>query len=225
MFYIAIYLPLEMIEKYLHTEDVTNIVYERVDEPAMSNYELLEGLRCWDNEAISYIYYNYYSRIEEYVLKNRGNTEDVKDVFHEAVLVLNKKLNQEKLELEKDLYYYFFGVCRRIWLNKLKEKSREESYDDSNYLKGMNGVEGSDIFIDISTDAEKEKLLKYHLSKLDKDNRKIIELRFDKVPYKKIAEIMNFKSEQQARDKKHYSVELLTKSIKSDRRFSELIEN
>lgn len=212
------------MEKIFHIEDVANIQYQSIGCSPLSNYELIEGLRCWDNKTVDYIYYNYFPRINEYIHKNKGSSEDTSDVFHTALLVLNKKLNRELLELEKDFYYYFFGVCRRIWLNKLKEKRREVSYDDYCNLEGREGLEDTTLLVFATDDAEKMELLKHHIKKLDEDSQRIIELRLDNVPYKKIVEIMGFKSEQQARDKKHYSVDLLTKSIKNDRRFKELIE-
>lgn len=212
------------MESMLHIEATEDVGYKYIEYPSLSNHELIEGLRCWDKVIVNYIYYNYYPVIEEYVFQNKGNEEDMKDLFHDALLILNKKLNEQTLELRKDFYCYFFGVCRRIWLNNLKEKSYHVHNDNYDYFQDKEVVKDYEPCIYDTDNVEKEKLLRYHLNKLDKESQQIIALRFANVPYKQIADEMKLGSEQKARSKKHYCIGLLTKSIKSDRRFKELME-
>jgi RNA polymerase sigma factor (sigma-70 family) len=192
--------------------------------PTPDNRELLEGLRCWNKETLRYIYINYYPRIEEYVLKNKGITEDAKDLYHDTLLNLYDNLNKIQIELRNDFYYFFFVVCRRAWLNKLKEKSKEVFYDDVDFKQNNIVAEESDPCIYSTDYAEKKKLLRYHLNKLDLESQRIIDLRLANVPYKQIAEDMKLGSEQKARSRNHYCIQLLLGSIKRDRKYKELIE-
>jgi RNA polymerase sigma factor (sigma-70 family) len=188
----------------------------------LSNDEIAEGICSWDTRVLKFLFDNYYNKIEDFVLRNKGNTHDMKDLFHDVILILNEKLNEKPLELKNDFYFYFFSVCRYTWLNHLRSKKKEVLYDDRSFITLMEDVETIVPCLYDNDTEEKEKLYTDHFNRIDSKSRKLLQLRFSPASYRRIAEEMNYKSERQARNKKQHCVKLLIESIKTDKRFNEL---
>jgi RNA polymerase sigma factor (sigma-70 family) len=211
-----------LVTEVLNVKDLVLARAADIQSDAPTNYELIEGLRCWDKTIVGYIYSNYYIKIEDYLCKNKGWPEDAKDLFQDVLIILNQKFNDKIPELRSNFYFFFFTVCRRTWLNRLRRKKKEILFDDRTFIDVMEGIEELvPCLYDVDTE-EKEKLFADHFNRLDCECKKILQLRFTNAPYKRIAEEMNYENEQQARNKKHYCVSQLVKSIKSDKRFDEL---
>ena len=85
---------------------------------------LLKGLARNDRKAIEAIYKENYNVIQALVLKNNGTTDDAKDIFQEAMIVLFEKVRSGSLELNCQIKTYLYSVCRRLWLKKLMHQSR-----------------------------------------------------------------------------------------------------
>jgi RNA polymerase sigma factor (sigma-70 family) len=85
---------------------------------------LLKGLANNDRKAIEAIYKENYNLIQALVLKNNGTTDDAKDIFQEAMIVLFEKVRSGSLELNCQIKTYLYSVCRRLWLKKLMHQNR-----------------------------------------------------------------------------------------------------
>ena len=85
---------------------------------------LLQGLARNDKKAIETIYKENYNMIQALVINNNGNTDDAKDVFQEAMIVLFEKVQTGTFELNCQIKTFVYSVCRRIWLKKLMQQNR-----------------------------------------------------------------------------------------------------
>ena len=85
---------------------------------------LLQGLARNDKKAIETIYRENYNMIQALVINNNGNTDDAKDVFQEAMIVLFEKVQTGTFELNCQIKTFVYSVCRRIWLKKLMQQNR-----------------------------------------------------------------------------------------------------
>lgn len=63
------------------------------------------------------------------VLTNNGDEDEAKDIFQESVIVLYNKVKQGDFELNSKLKTFIYSVCRRLWLKRLHQKSRNMSSD------------------------------------------------------------------------------------------------
>lgn len=94
----------------------------------MSNLEeekaLLKGLAANDKQAIEQIYKDNYNTIQAFILNNNGSTDDARDIFQEAMIVLYEKAQSAEFELTSQLKTYIYSVCRRLWLKKLNQMQR-----------------------------------------------------------------------------------------------------
>jgi RNA polymerase sigma factor (sigma-70 family) len=80
---------------------------------------LLKGLAGNDRKAVETIYRAHYSMIQTLVINNSGTSDDARDIFQEAIIVLYEKAKSGSFELHAQLKTYIYAVCRRLWLKKL----------------------------------------------------------------------------------------------------------
>ena len=94
----------------------------------MSNLEqekqLLEGLALNDGTVIEAIYRDNYPMIQAFILNNNGNSDEARDIFQEAMIVIYEKALSGNFELNCLLKTYIYSVCRRIWLKRLQQLQR-----------------------------------------------------------------------------------------------------
>lgn len=83
--------------------------------------ELLRGLALSSKQAIETIYRENYSMVQNFILNNNGSTDDAKDVFQEAMIVLYEKVRSGSFELNCLIKTYVYSVCRRLWLKRLHQ--------------------------------------------------------------------------------------------------------
>jgi RNA polymerase sigma factor (sigma-70 family) len=82
---------------------------------------LLEGLARDNRQAIETIYKQNYNMVQTLILNNNGSTEDAKDIFQEAIVVLYEKVRSGSFELNCQIKTYVYSVCRRLWLKRLSQ--------------------------------------------------------------------------------------------------------
>lgn len=93
---------------------------------------LIAGVAKGSTAALKQIYEEFFPSILHYVIKNNGSSDDAKDVFQEAIMVLFDKASQPDFELSSKLQTYLYSVSRFIWLKKLKQSKGDFiSFDPS----------------------------------------------------------------------------------------------
>lgn len=80
---------------------------------------LLKGLAANDRKSVETIYRTHYSMVQTLVINNSGTSDDARDIFQEAIIVLYEKAKSGSFELHAQLKTYIYAVCRRLWLKKL----------------------------------------------------------------------------------------------------------
>lgn len=190
----------------------------------MNNYssiDLLNGIRRNDTIVLQYIYKNFYSNINFFIKKNSGDDDDANDIFQEAIIIIYRKLKANELELECSFETYLYSVCRFLWLKQLdKRKVEKEKIKDNHEYNDDIYDDSLEKITDLN---ERYRLYQKHFTNLGKDCQKVLQLYFDKVPLKNIAQIMGFKSEKYAKKRKFKCKEYLIKSIKQDLEYNKIL--
>jgi len=186
-----------------------------------SNQDLLNGIQRNDTIILQFIYKNFYSKINFFIKKNSGDDDDANDIFQEAIIIMYRKLKANELVLDCTFETYLYSVSRFLWLKQLEKRKLEKEkikdnheYNDDIYDDGLEKV------VDLN---ERYRLFQNHFANLGKDCQKILQLYFDKVPLKNIAQIMGFKSEKYAKKRKFKCKEYLIKSIKQDLEYKKIL--
>ena len=83
--------------------------------------ELLERLANNDKQAAETIYKDNYSMVQALIINNNGSSDDARDVFQEAMIVLYERAKSGSFELHCQLKTYVYSVARRLWLKRLQQ--------------------------------------------------------------------------------------------------------
>lgn len=188
-----------------------------------SNEELLNGILRNDSVILQFIYKNFYYKINFFIKKNSGDDDDANDVFQEAIIIIYRKLKENSLVLDCSFDTYLYSVCRFLWLKQLEKRKNEKEriYDNQEFRDDIYDDQLNRT-VDLN---ERYRLYQKHFQNLGKDCQKILQMFFDKVPLKQIAQVMGFKGEKYAKKRKYKCKEYLIKSIKQDMEYKKILED
>ena len=88
---------------------------------------MLEGLALNDRSVVEAIYRDNYPMIQAFILNNNGDSDEARDIFQEAMIVIFEKAVLGSFELNCQLKTYIYSVCRRLWLKRLQQLQRHGS--------------------------------------------------------------------------------------------------
>jgi len=170
---------------------------------------------------LQFIYKNFYSKINFFIKKNSGDDDDANDIFQEAIIIIYRKLKANELVLDCTFETYLYSVCRFLWLKQLDKRKIEKQKikDNHDYSEDIY----DDSLEKVADLNERYKLYQKHFANLGKDCQKVLQMYFDKVPLKNIAQMMGFKSEKYAKKRKFKCKEYLIKSIKQDMEYNKIL--
>jgi RNA polymerase sigma factor (sigma-70 family) len=93
--------------------------------------ELIKRLAKDDRQAIETIYKENFSMVQSLIINNNGSSDDAKDIFQEAMVVLYEKSKSAGFELSCQLKTYLYSVSRRLWLKRLQQLHRYSTQVES----------------------------------------------------------------------------------------------
>jgi len=92
-------------------------------EIKFSEQEYIQGILLDNDLVMKSLYKSCYPLILNFILKNKGEEEEAKDIYQEAFIVLYEKI-KEGMQLSCQVKTFLYSVSRRQWLKKLYEKNR-----------------------------------------------------------------------------------------------------
>ncbi len=180
--------------------------------------EIVKHLKKRKGSAVKYLY-DKFLPIVKYIAKNTkinkadiyviGDEEDAQNVFNEALLVIIRKIDEDKLNLEVKFSTFFYAVCRNILNSKLKRRIVAMSYKLTQSIV----MEEAEVNISENYDRDIQKeALDYYFKKLSKSCQKILRLYWLEIPVKEIAKKTGF-TEKYIRKRKYICKNKLIKLI------------
>jgi RNA polymerase sigma factor (sigma-70 family) len=89
--------------------------------------EVVLGILNNSETTLDRLYKGYFPMVLQFILSNNGDENDAKDVYQEAIIILYNKIKCGNFELSSKLKTYIYSVCRRIWLKKLNQRSKQSN--------------------------------------------------------------------------------------------------
>jgi RNA polymerase sigma factor (sigma-70 family) len=86
--------------------------------------ELLARLAKNERQAIETLYKEHFAMVQSLIINNNGSSDDAKDVFQEAMVILYEKSKSVTFELSCQIKTYLYSICRRLWLKRLQQAQR-----------------------------------------------------------------------------------------------------
>lgn len=179
---------------------------------------IIKGIIREDPKVIKEIYKTCSKPVINLVKRNNGSMQDAEDVFQETIIIILKKAKRSEIILTSKFTTYFLGVCRFVWLKKLREKDNKMVTLDPNLAL----IDSTDI----ETMIEKRERHTFYLQKmkqLSAECQQLIGLYVDGKKMKEIAKVMGYKTAVYARKRKLICKERFLNRIKQDKKYSEFV--
>ncbi len=198
---------------------MNSVLHNTIEQDPINDYytneRIIKGIRDKEDEIIKYIYETYYPVIKRLILKNKGNADDGKDIFQEALFIIYKKNKIEGLVLTCSFETYFYSICKRLWLKEL----RQRKYQNMIFYYNNEFPSSS---VNEELERKKLELCEYHFNKLSKACQTILKLHFSGALLAEIMEKMEYNSKQHTSDRKYRCKRSLFYRIENDPKFKEI---
>lgn len=179
----------------------------------------LDGIRSGDTVILREIYRNYYPSIQRLIRTNNGSDEDAQDIFQEAIIIVFNKLQKGDMRLSSSFKTFLYAICRNLWMNALKKRSRRQTALDNE--PADNDV--SDEIIDEIEKRDRIRLYQKHFANMGEQCQKILRLYLEGHSMRQIAAEIGTESEEYVKTKKYKCKKALIDAIKQDIEFRELV--
>ena len=189
-----------------------------------SDQQIQRGILKNDNLVLQYIYKQFFYKVNSFIRNNSGVEDDAGDIFQEAIIVIFRKLKEDDSIFDnRSFQAYLFTVCRYLWLKQL-ESRRIEKEKINDTLPFREDIYDSSM-AELASKNERYGLYQKHFKNLSTDCQKIMQMFFEKIPLKQIAQIMGYKSEKYAKKRKYKCKEILINRIKQDADYKKILED
>lgn len=90
-----------------------------------SDTELIMRLRLPGgmNEALKFMYKEYYSLLESYIVNNNGNKEDAADLIQETMVSFIEIIQQDKFRGDASVKSFLYSIIRNLWMSELRRRN------------------------------------------------------------------------------------------------------
>ena len=176
----------------------------------MTDKQIIEHLRNNKYQKATNGLYNLLSPAKKYVCTNNGTSDDAKDIFQDALIILYKKVQDKDFVLTVSLKTYVLAVVKNLWLQELRRRNKMPVTIDQ--------AEVADVIIEKEKDDE---LATAAFNLLGEKCRKLlIMFYFKKKNYRELASFLGFGDERTAKNQKYRCLQkakdfFITLSIKS----------
>lgn len=163
------------------------------------------------NQIMRYLYERVYPSVRRLVTNNKGTESDVPDIFQDGLIILYNLALQKKINHETKIEGYLYSICRNLWLKTLKKKRKTVELTEERKV-----IPTEDFSIKYYHSEEQKAIFESLLAQLGTECQTLLNyFYYDRRKMKDIAPLMNFSSEQVAKNKKSKCMKKLRELIES----------
>lgn len=180
----------------------------------------IEALLTNDSRILSELYKKFSGKVVSFIQRNSGSIDDAKDIIQESLIAIYHQARDKELILSCPFDAYFFLLCKRKWLNKLKLK-KGVTIDDEN-------LSISDDSVQMAFETEifefKNRLFESKFNELGEKCQEVLRLSFTVSSMEEVAKILGV-TYGYVRKKKSLCLGQLTELIQKSSEFKTLKDN
>ncbi|MEM9916822.1 MAG: sigma-70 family RNA polymerase sigma factor [Bacteroidota bacterium] len=170
---------------------------------------LQSGDRALQDAAFRHLYHCYFGLIESLIVRNSGQAHEVKDVFHDGLIVLFNKVKTADFSLSSTLKTYLYAICRNLWLLKLKKQKREVVLEDTHER-----MQVEESHFQTLVETERKALVRSMIESLGRECQQILELYYyRRLKMVQIQQTLGLVSEQVVKNKKGKCLRKLRENV------------
>jgi RNA polymerase sigma factor (sigma-70 family) len=183
----------------------------KLDKYSKDKTILIKDFQDQEEDAIRYIYNQFYPLVLDHVLRYGGSAEDAQDVFQETIIALYKHIQKsDNYLITTDLKGYFFGIARNLFSaqKRYSEKLQRNIIEQTNEI--ADNLDNSEF------DEELEEIFLRCFSLLDPLDQRILTMFYEGKTYKEIANTLKLRSDAYARRRKYSAKQSLIEKLLID---------
>jgi len=147
-----------------------------------TDQQLIEGLKKRDNHVVQFIVEEYLPLIEYAIERVGGNTEEAKDIFQEALIIIITKIDKGEFVLSAKFSTYLYAVSKKLWMYQQNKYKTAMDFHKSH----ANDIE-KPLFIESYDRELQQKVFKYYFEQLSEICQKVLKLYWLEIPVPEIA--------------------------------------
>lgn len=200
-----------------------NLVF--VEEQRLNlDSQILECIKSGKNDRVlAHLYESTLKKVKYYILKNGGNSEQAKDIFQDAVIILFNQVRKNKFEEKFSIDAFVFTVAKNLWITSIRRSSRMDNHEDMSIFGSK--VHEKDLLSDL-INKEKSAAISQLFSQLNEKCRLILHYyNHERWSMKEISEKLGYTNENVAKSS-HYRCKLaLMRLISGNKELENLLRN
>jgi RNA polymerase sigma factor (sigma-70 family) len=159
----------------------------------MTDKQIIENLRNNKYQKAVNGLYEVLSPVKKYILSNSGTSDDAKDIFQDALVVLYKNVQSDNFTLTVPLKTYLLAIVKNLWLQELRRRNKIPVIADQ-----------TDIPDTVFTEEKNFDIAQAAFNLLGEKCRQLLILfYFKKKSYKELASFLAFGDERTAKNQKY----------------------
>lgn len=182
----------------------------------------IDGLAANDSLVIEMIYKKFAPKVVQFITNNSGDKDQAQDVIQEIMILLFNQAKAKKLQLTCPFDAYFFLLCKRRWLNELKNSANKGVTIYENVVSINESAH--ELIAQAEEFDEKQKLFEIMFQKLGEKCQEVLKLSFSLKSMEEVAQKLNV-TYGYVRKKKSLCVGQLTQWIQEAKNFNSLKNN
>lgn len=166
-----------------------------------------------DNEALALLYKSTLPKIRNYILRNNGTEEDVKDVFQDAVVIFYRRIKTGRLDENSNIDGFIYAISRNLYLNHINRYAKRNLK-----IEIQDRADSSGDFVQELVDKEKQEQMDKLLSRVGTACMEILKLGiFHRYTMVEIAEKMGYANADVAKSKSYKCRQQLSELLKGNK--------
>ncbi len=177
----------------------------------------IDGLLQNNSFIIQAIYDKFVSKVINYIKQNSGSADEAQDIIQDTLITIYNQASEKKLELTCPFDAYFFLLCKRKWLNKLKKSSDKEVTINEEVL--YKDDEAQQLAFETDVFGEKQELFTEMFNKLGNACKELLTATFKIKSMEEVAASLGV-TYAYARKKKSLCIGKLTELVQESPKFN-----
>ncbi|TNF41959.1 MAG: sigma-70 family RNA polymerase sigma factor [Bacteroidetes bacterium] len=177
-----------------------------------TNDEILLGIKEGNQAVFVFVKDQTFPFISAFIKQNKGTKSQAEEVFHDAMIVVFKKLQRGPVTFECKFSTWFIGICKVIWRFNHKNSN-------SILMNPVDMIEDESEIEDLYKESREFQLYRKHFNKLNKKKQQLLMASFSNKPYNELFEEFGYKSADVFKTEIARIRKQLTESITADPEF------
>jgi len=172
-----------------------------------------------DDPVLAYLYKEVYPKVRSYIKGNKGNEDEAKDIFQDAVIIFYKKVKLNTLQEPLNVTAYICHISKNLWINRVKRINRTTEMPDRDFAEPE-----EDLLTNIISE-EKRTAVNGLLSQVGEECQKLMKhFLYDNMSMREIAVLMGYSSENVAKTYHYRCKQKLVQLVMKNKAMANLLK-